>query len=348
MIKPIYDHIPDELKQYSQWVNWRTVRRKDGSKPTKPPYQSDGKLAESNNPLTWSSFSVVKDAAPKFDGVGFVLTKDDPYIGIDFDRCRCPAFNLIDPAIEQYVRNLDSYTEVSPSGRGLRQILKGSLPVEGKKKGLIEAYQSGRYVTMTGNHLEGFPRTIENRQNELDEFYQAVFSEATKKDRAPKGEPLSATTRTEWQELLEKALQSKNGSEIRRLWEGDHSAYPSQSEGDLALCSYFAFWFDGDAKTVDEAFRKSGLYRHKWDQKHYGTGETYGQHTINQALKDNKIFYKEERIEEKNWGAPIPFDDYSLLPGFPAEMIPDVAGEMVRELADSCQVDMLAFPVYCC
>jgi primase-polymerase (primpol)-like protein len=191
MIQPIYENIPQEMKDFPQWVNWKSISRKDGSKPTKPPYHPSGRLAESNNPHTWCSFLPVKAAANRFGGIGFVLTKNDPFVGLDFDNCRCPAFDSLDseisgglnmvlPHVADYVRQLNSYTEWSPSGKGIRIFLKGNIPVDGRRKGPIEVYQSGRYVTVTGHVIDGFPRTIESRQMEVDAFYKAVF-EATEK-----------------------------------------------------------------------------------------------------------------------------------------------------------------------
>src|SRR5208283_3074293 len=266
MLKPIYENIPWELKDFPQWVNWKSITRKEGDKPTKPPYQPNGKLAESNNPLTWSPFSVVEEAAPRYDGIGFVLSKDDPFVGLDFDHCRCPAFDSLDseisgglnmvlPVVADYVRKLSSYTEVSPSGKGIRILLKGKLPVDGKKKGDFEAYQALHYLTMTGHVLDGFPLTIEPRQKEVDAFFQDVFG-GTEKSPEQEKKALTDTSTGDWKERLERAFKSKNGAEIQRLYSGDHSAHPSQSEADLSLCSHFAFWFDGDAIAIDAAFRE--------------------------------------------------------------------------------------------
>ena len=144
MLKPIYDNIPDELKSLPQFVNWKAERR-DG-KLTKTPRKRDGGYAKSNDPLTWSTFEECKNSSKEFDGIGFVLTKDDPYVGLDFDKCRCPAFDSLDaelssglkmvlPDVADYVRKLNSYTEESPSGKGIRILLKGNLPVDGRTKG---------------------------------------------------------------------------------------------------------------------------------------------------------------------------------------------------------------------
>jgi primase-polymerase (primpol)-like protein len=41
--------------------------------------------------------------------------------------------------------------------------------------------------------------------------------------------------------VIEKAKAAKNGAAFAKLWEGDISGYPSQSEADLACCSHLAF-----------------------------------------------------------------------------------------------------------
>ena len=356
MLKPIFDAIPADLRALHQWVCWRTITRE--GKPTKPPYQVNGMLASSTDPKTWTDFSTARAAADRFDGIGFVPSRNDDVVGVDLDHCRCPAFdgvsaeisgglNMVLPIVAEYVRQLNTYAEVSPSGHGIRIFLKGKLPVDGKKKGDFEIYQANHYLTVTGHALDGFPRTIEPRQMEVDAFYQAVFGTL---QEPPRQEKKSRTESApgDWRALLERAFQSKSGAEIQQLWNGDFSSYPSQSEADLAFCSHLAFWLSRDAAAMDAAFRESGLYRKKWDEKHHSDGETYGQVTIEKAIAGCRSCYGDrqsqggeakEKESPEEWTAPIPFNDYSLLPSFPVQAIPGVCGEMVAALADSCQVD---------
>ena len=81
--------IPEELKALPQWVVYRLVWNGERKKYDKIPYQINGNKAKTNDPSTWTTFKNVLNAANggKFDGVGFVFTKDDPYCGIDFDAC---------------------------------------------------------------------------------------------------------------------------------------------------------------------------------------------------------------------------------------------------------------------
>jgi primase-polymerase (primpol)-like protein len=50
---------------------------------------------------------------------------------------------------------IDSYTEVSPSGAGLRIWTPGVLPPGGRRKGYVEMYDGGRYLTVTGHRVRG-------------------------------------------------------------------------------------------------------------------------------------------------------------------------------------------------
>jgi putative DNA primase/helicase len=62
---------------------------------------------------------------------------------------------------------------------------------------------------------------------------------------------------------------------------GDHSDYPSCSEADLAFCA-LAAQQTNSAEQIDALYRRSKLFREKWDEKR---GEhTYGEITIAKAL----------------------------------------------------------------
>lgn len=293
------ENIPAELKQIDNWVLWKREDR--DSKQTKVPYQRNGRKAASTASDTWTNFpaavSAYQTGRGKYDGIGFCLTEETP-IGIDLDHCRCPAFvnhgiEIIAPWAQDVINKVDSYTEASPSGKGIRIFANGGkLPAGGRKNGDFEIYQSGRYLTVTGDHIKGTPKEITNRPDVIEAVFNEVFGTTKDKGTEEKTQP-----RSNWgvTENLEKAFTSKSGEKIRKLYNGDHSDYPSQSEADLSLCSYLAFWFGNDAAMIDTVFRASGLYRPKWDKKHHADGSTYGQWTIEKAIRSNKRTYPEEK-----------------------------------------------------
>ena len=166
--------IPVELKG-DQTVLWKTVKR--NGKPTKVPYQVNGREAKSKDPKTWISFNAVEDCYQKggYDGVGFMFSHYDPYVGIDLDGCRNPETGEIAEWASEVIKTLNTYAEVSPSGSGLKCFVRGRSPFDtGKKKDLghpamggknagIEIYSHSRYFALTGWRLDGLPETPQER-----------------------------------------------------------------------------------------------------------------------------------------------------------------------------------------
>jgi primase-polymerase (primpol)-like protein len=156
-LAPDFDNFPCELTSRHQWVlwgyEWRLDKRHVG-KWAKVPLQPDGARAKSDSSHTWAPFDYVRTAfetgAGVFNGVGFVLSTTDPFVGFDFDHCLDQHFNIIDARIADYVRLLASYTEISPSGTGLRVIVRAKLPPDGRRIGPIECYDSRRFLSITG------------------------------------------------------------------------------------------------------------------------------------------------------------------------------------------------------
>ena len=154
-LKPIPSAIPDALKARPQWVLWKGVFRYP--KWTKPPFQKNGNNASCSDPSTWADFDTVEAAYrldSGWDGYGFVLTVDDPFCGIDLDHVRDRASGKIEGWALDLIRRFDSYTEVSPSGGGVRIFIKGSLPEKGKHGEKIEIYDRRRFLTTTGHRIE--------------------------------------------------------------------------------------------------------------------------------------------------------------------------------------------------
>jgi putative DNA primase/helicase len=281
--------IPQELKERSQWVLWNIELRED--KETKIPYQSNGRHARANDPSTWTSFKTVCRALENnngFDGVGFVFSDHDDYAGLDFDNCVDPITGeIIDPQVKRWVRDLDSYTEYSQSLSGLHVIIKGRIPGQHKRQGNVEMYHTGRYFCMTGQRYDGTSARIESRQEALNELYSELFGAL---DEAPRvntpDEPheiRETTSQLKDSDVIRKAAAAKNGDKFMRLfYDGDTSGYQSQSEAELALCGMLRFWCGDDTAQIDRIFRRSLLYRAKWDERH--GAETYGNMTITKTL----------------------------------------------------------------
>jgi hypothetical protein len=190
---PKIENIPAELRERPQWVVWQYVF--DGHRWTKVLYQSkkpDHK-ASSTRRATWSSFNTAWEAYQRggSDGIGFVFSADDPYFGVDLDNCLADG-KLLDWA-QPYVAQLEAtYSEVSPSGNGIKFYGRGklpgktggkSLPLGLNETGTIEAYDHARFFAVTGETRDK-PDIVE-LQDVADEVYRVVKE---RPDRPPAGE----------------------------------------------------------------------------------------------------------------------------------------------------------------
>jgi hypothetical protein len=277
------DRIPPSLRTLRRWLLWKYVTR-DG-KPTKAPFQPNGKPAKSNDPNTWCSLEEALKAleTKRFAGLGFVL--GDGITGVDLDW-KDYTGNGVPLEAQTIVDRLNSYVEWSPSKRGCHVLVLGNRPQGAhNRKPLapgvgVEVYDSGRYFTVTGEAWTGYPIDLQDRQAELEALCRELWPQEERP--APvKGTP--APTVLDDAELLRRMFSAKNGSELERLWAGDWSGYPSQSEGDLALAGALMFWTANDTARADRLFRQSGLFRPKWDEVHSADGRTYGEMTLKSA-----------------------------------------------------------------
>ena len=159
-----YEKVPLELRGYSQWICWRYVDRGQGRKPDKPPVNPRNlATAGVHWANTWTTFeqaytTYLRHCRQQVHGVGFVLTPQDPYVAVDLDNCVHE--DGIESTAAQIVHELGSYTEISPSGHGIRVLLACPGFHDNARREVIEVYSHSRYVTVTGHHVSGTPASI--------------------------------------------------------------------------------------------------------------------------------------------------------------------------------------------
>lgn len=235
-------------------------------------------------------------------GLGFVFRDEDPFVGVDLDDARDPNAGTPTDWAESIIEELDSYTEVSPSGTGYHVLIEGELPPGRNRRGDVELYETARFFTVTGTHVETTPTDIRERTDALTTVYaEHVADEAVKTTEEPdtaieqvggpetdetseSGDPSSGKSVLSDEDLVSKARSASNGAKFERLWRGDAHGYDSHSEADMALACLLAFWTGGETGQMDRLFRRSGLMREKWDAVHYADGSTYGETTIDRAV----------------------------------------------------------------
>lgn len=256
-----------------------------------PVCSTTGALARSNDESTWSSFDDALSASVEYDGIGFFFK--EPYIGIDIDDVRVDIDRYRNDdhkdderpnIVSEFVDMLGSYAEVSPSGNGIHIIVKGELPAEGRRKGNVEIYTSGRFFTVTGDAIGGYTHISDDSDYGKINFLHSKYISSN--EPTPKRE-LNESQGNDLTEdrIIQIAENSQNGMRFKLFMNGGwEQFYTSQSEADMAFSNDLAFWTARDYRKMDNIFRESSLMRDKWDTKRGDS--TYGAATLNKAISD--------------------------------------------------------------
>jgi putative DNA primase/helicase len=315
------ENIPDVLRQADRWCVWKRELKEDGTftkKPMQASWPSRG--FSKTTPSQWRPFATALKAyqgTSGIDGVGFVC--GGGFVALDFDECCDEVTRELRPDVAEVLERLNTYAEYSPSGRGVRAFLLGSLPAKNvtSKDAGFELYDEEAYVTVTGFRVPGTPAEVAEGAELLAELYaEAKAAQADAKERrneerrkkkstsaetaAPglrqngkqEGGRLQTGSETSRQDVLELAKSSACGMAVEALmagqWQGN---YPTQSEAELGLANYLAFFAgpSGQAE-VERIMRSSGLNREKFDESR-GDGRTYLSLTVGTAYEGRTDYY---------------------------------------------------------
>jgi P4 family phage/plasmid primase-like protien len=301
-----FDAIPYETKQHPNWILWKlkVKKNKEGKvdidpktgkpKKTKIPYQVNGKWAKSNDPTTWSTFETVKEtflkSNGKYSGIGYVFDGKYRIIGIDYDDVYNPETGeWIDNEALKDILYIASYAEFSQSKKGIHVLVKGELPEdprEAKKQGRRikldngsgrEMYRGPQYFTFTGWKIEEAPAEINENQEAINELFKKYYPEKEQESNKNSSDTklsnvLRSPSLTD-EEVLDKCRKDKRHSKFFKLYDlGEWKSfqeYNSQSEADLGLCVYLAFYTQ-DPEQINRIFCKGKLYRPDWDRDSKG------------------------------------------------------------------------------
>ncbi|RPI66338.1 MAG: hypothetical protein EHM38_10255, partial [Geobacteraceae bacterium] len=174
----ITENVPTELANYPQWVSWSGTLGENGKTRKIPISPKSGRFAQTNASGSWGTFEEAVEFSREHNlpGIGFVFSEHDDFVGIDFDDCIDSATGAVESEVLEVIQRLDTYTEISPSGRGIHVIAKGKLPAGSRKAGKVEIYDDRRFFTITGKSFNGTPAEVREKQNEIREVYQKLFA----------------------------------------------------------------------------------------------------------------------------------------------------------------------------
>ncbi|KAF5059812.1 hypothetical protein DSECCO2_332320 [anaerobic digester metagenome] len=281
-----FENIPKDLTKLPQWV------LRTGKMPINP---HNGYGAKAGDPSTWGTFDqcayALMQPGCKYDGFGFEFN-DNGIVGVDLDHV-INEIGTVTPEALEIVNQLNSYTEISPSGTGLHIWVYGNIPEKGRKRKEIEIYKAGRYFTMTG-HVFGDLKPIEHRDAEIKALFDEYFPQGGNTDQQSSKaiESVQTYIPTSFktpQEIYSIVQHSANREKFFNYFHGVNLS-DDESSNDIGFCNMLAFWTGKDPALMDQIFRESKLMRPKWDRKESTFG-TYGNRTIQKAIADCTSVY---------------------------------------------------------
>ena len=259
-----YDNIPDILKQQPNWVVWGVP----GEFP-KAPFNPERLMrlqavpAKSGVPDAWGSHeNAVKCVSMGLArGIGYEFDGRGIY-GVDLDKVLDSSGNIT-PQAQEIVDGLASYTEVSPSGRGLHIFVTAdnvNITRHRRQGGFVEIYTNARYFTVTGNIYGGFDR-IADRPAELQQIHDRYLLPEPSKAVAP---VYSVETPHDATDYLSRGLEKD--LVLRACWNGERRR-GDESASDQALMNKLAYWCNADCSAMIAAFMQSPYFAGK-DNSH--------------------------------------------------------------------------------
>jgi hypothetical protein len=152
-------NIPAELKAIKGWVVWKAGKKKKPhpDKFDKKPYYPSGqiRIGDQGNAEDKARLGTFDEAlkafqdGPQFAGLGLAMLPDWGLTAFDGDECMNDKGG-IDADVDELTQG--TYTEVSPSGKGIRAFFTGTYPTG--KKGNREIYSGTQFLTVTGDALD--------------------------------------------------------------------------------------------------------------------------------------------------------------------------------------------------
>lgn len=335
---------PEQLKLYPSWVVWGAPGSTGDER--KIPYSARrGTPASVTDATTWSDFETAAAFANQFgfEGLGFVLSSNDPFAFIDLDD---PEGDPLVVAQQTAIfERFKSYAEISPSGKGLHIIVQADIP-RGRRRNKIEIYSRARYMTVTGNVYRS--AHIMPLQQEAERLFVELGGVEPEKTILEEDDIEEFTD----EEILERARSARNGEKFELLFVGKwEELYPTQSEADFALINILAFYSKSKTQIV-RLYHKSGLVvRQPGKDPNKAYRRDYLEWMLNrcfdQILPPVDLSYLKEgicrKVEELKLAAEapsplptIPQDVYSFPPGLVgdiASFIYEQAPRPVKEIA---------------
>lgn len=318
------------MANYAQFIVYVCINRGDRLDKVPIDWQT-GIKTDAHNSAVWTTAEHAIEVAKLFGrdyGVGFVLTKDDPFFFLDIDKC-VNKDQWSDLAVSLLSTFNGCAVEISRSQCGLHIFGRGQPPAHRCKNALLglELYTQGRFIALTGLNAIG------NADYDASQLLPWLVDNYFKIDSDSSPVDWTNVPHAEWSGpsddavLLERMLKSQSNASIfggkarfKDIWENNTNVlslnYPNSdgtinySDVDAALASHLAFWTGSNCERMHLLMRScTALCRAKWDR------EDYLRRTILYACSVQKKWAKEitstpnsETIRINHTSAFLPVD----------------------------------------
>lgn len=252
---------------------------------------NSSKRADSTDSSTWTTAENIKGK-----NLGIVL-HDRRLVCIDIDHVLVGG-KLQQENVAELLVKANSFTEISRSGTGLHIFFEVSEPITitTNKKKPFEVYNSNRYIAVTG---VPWGNILPVRVVSPKEAFEIINLAVPQKEPliAPTGADILNTPEQPDDIVLKKMFNSKNGADIKKLYDGDIEGYENDySSADLALCGHLAFWTGKNIAQTERLWMLSPLgardgVQDKYKKEKTKTRKDYRDRTVLKAIGSCKTGY---------------------------------------------------------
>lgn len=315
-LESIENNIP-ELFAAKQWLAWKWHWDKGKNKWTKVslPINDLNRFVGPTSSEDWASGETVVDTVCNLaesklpDGLNFAITKDTAFFAIDFDDCRNPSTGHIESAVMRHLKGFQSYTEISPSGTGLRVFGKcEERPFINRKElttwGAIEYFGHGHTASVTGHVLPGFETLRGIEPERLAKWFLKTFPDEDLKAVSEPQTSIATHNSLNASEAVLEALKrkieaSKQADRFKTLLLPSSDA----SRGEAELIAFLMFWCGNDPNLIEAFVRRFGTFREKWTS--IRGSSNYLRYSIENVLSNGvaKNTFQDSTFTEKEVGS---------------------------------------------
>ena len=179
------DRVPSALRERAQWLVWSFEQQPGDKKPRKVPYYVGGgrRLGKQGSDEDRARLVTFERAVQSIrsegaSGVGFAFLPDDGLVGIDLDGVIDLETGELQERAAGIIRACASFTELSPSGRGVHIYCLGETKSHKSNEIGVEVFCGRQFFTVTGRQFPGSPDAVTEIRPEVLERLHAVIDEA--------------------------------------------------------------------------------------------------------------------------------------------------------------------------